>query len=110
MTAIAALIASSTLTLAAAAGPTKFGVDDLVRVANLTDLDLSPDGESVVYSAGEPEFKSDQPRYDVWRVRWDGSDRKPLTRTNGSRPSARTESASHSCPIAGARTRRRRSG
>ncbi|HEX9706431.1 MAG TPA: hypothetical protein VGA24_02235, partial [Steroidobacteraceae bacterium] len=83
MTVIAALIAGSTLTLAAAAAePTTFSVDDLVRVANLTDLDLSPDGEYVVYSVGEPDFESDQPRYDVWRARWDGSDRRPLTKTS----------------------------
>ncbi len=67
--------------LAAAAEPSKFSVDDLVRIANLTELDLSPDGEYVVYSVGEPEFKSDKPRYDIWRARWDGSERRALTRT-----------------------------
>jgi dipeptidyl aminopeptidase/acylaminoacyl peptidase len=81
MTAIAALIAGSTLALAAAAEPAKFTVDDLVRVANLTDLDLSPDSEYVVYSVGEPELESDKPRYNLWRVRWDGSDRGALTNT-----------------------------
>jgi hypothetical protein len=61
------------------AEPSKFSIDDLVRVASLTDLDLSPDGEYVVYSVGEPDFKSDKPRYDLWRARWDGSGKRPLT-------------------------------
>ena len=52
-----------------------------MRIANLTDLDLSPDGDFVVYSVSEPDFKSDQPRYDIWRARWDGGDRRALTRT-----------------------------
>ena len=64
-----------------AAEPSKFSVDDLVRISNLTELDLSPDGEYVVYSVGEPEFKSDKPRYDIWRARWDGSDSARITRT-----------------------------
>ena len=68
-------------TAVAASESSKFSVSDLVRVANLTELDLSPDGEYVVYSVGEPEFKSDKPRYDIWRARWDGSDKRPLTRT-----------------------------
>jgi dipeptidyl aminopeptidase/acylaminoacyl peptidase len=79
--AISALIVGSTLTLAAAAAPTTFSVDDLVRIANLSDLDLSPDGEVVVYSVGEPNHETDKPVYDLWRANWDGSDRRPLTRT-----------------------------
>lgn len=82
LTAIVGLVAGSTLTLAViAAEPAKFSVDDLVRVANLTDLDLSPDGEYVVYSVSGPNFKADAPRYDIWRARWDGSDKRALTRT-----------------------------
>ncbi len=80
--AFAAFVVTCTLTLAAsAAEPTRFSVDDLVRIANLTDLDLSPNGESVVYSVGEPNHESDEPVYDLWRANWDGSDRRPLTRT-----------------------------
>jgi len=79
--ALAGLLAGSALALTAAAGPTKFTVDDLVRIANVSDLDLSPDGEQVVYSVGEPNFEEDMAQYDLWRARWDGSDRRPLTRT-----------------------------
>ena len=52
-----------------------------MRIANVSDLDLSPDGEYVVYSVGEPNFEEDAAHYDLWRARWDGSDRRALTRT-----------------------------
>ena len=77
----ACVLLAFTSTIAAAAEPSRFSVDDLVRVANITELDLSPDGEYVVYSVGEPEFKADKPRFDIWRARWDGSERRALTRT-----------------------------
>jgi dipeptidyl aminopeptidase/acylaminoacyl peptidase len=79
---LAGLVAVSALAPGVeAAEPAKFSIDDLVRVASLEDLDLSPDGEYVVYSVGEPNFKADAPRTDLWRARWDGSARHPLTRT-----------------------------
>ena len=75
-------LASFALALsAAAAEPTRFTVDDLVRIANLSDLDLSPDGEWVIYSVGEPNFEEDTSTYDLWRARWDGSGKRALTRT-----------------------------
>jgi len=79
--ALASLIAGSALALSAAAAPSKFTTDDLVRIANLSELDLSPDGEYVVYSVGEPNFEEDAARYDLWRARFDGSERRALTRT-----------------------------
>lgn len=79
--ALTGLLAGAALALTATAEPAKFGIDDLVRIANVTDLDLSPDGEYVVYSVGEPNFEEDAARYDLWRVRWDGSGRRALTRT-----------------------------
>jgi dipeptidyl aminopeptidase/acylaminoacyl peptidase len=60
---------------------TPFTVDDLVRLAAIDDLDLSPDGETVVYSVGKANFETDDPRYDLWRARFDGSDRRRLTHT-----------------------------
>jgi dipeptidyl aminopeptidase/acylaminoacyl peptidase len=79
---LAALLLGAAGSLAAgAAERTKFTVDDLVRVANITELDLSPDGEYVVYSVGEANLEDDEARYDVWRARWDGARRRPLTRT-----------------------------
>jgi len=80
--ALAGFLAGTALTFAAvAAEPTRFGVDDLVRIANVTELDLSPDGEWVVYSVGEPNLEEDAAYYDLWRARWDGSGKHALTRT-----------------------------
>jgi len=81
--ALAGFLAGTALTLAvaAAAEPTRFGIDDLVRIANVTELDLSPDGEWVVYSVGEANLEEDATYYDLWRARWDGSGKHALTRT-----------------------------
>jgi dipeptidyl aminopeptidase/acylaminoacyl peptidase len=80
--ALAGCLAGAALTLAAvAAEPARFTVDDLVRIANVSDLDLSANGEYVVYSVGEPNFEADAARYDLWRARWDGSEKRALTRT-----------------------------
>jgi dipeptidyl aminopeptidase/acylaminoacyl peptidase len=80
--ALTGLLAAASLAMAAtAAEPTKFTVDDLVRIANVSELDLSPDGEHVVYSVSEPNFEEDEAQYDLWRARWDGSGKRTLTRT-----------------------------
>lgn len=81
MNALAGLIAGAGLAFAATAGPAKFTIDDLVRIANITDLTLSPGGEYVVYSVGEPNLEDDEARYDLWRAAWDGSSKRALTRT-----------------------------
>jgi dipeptidyl aminopeptidase/acylaminoacyl peptidase len=80
--ALAGLLAGPALALAAAAAePTKFTVDDLVRIANVSDFDLSPDGEHVVYTVGEPNHEKDMAQYDLWRANYDGSGKRALTRT-----------------------------
>ncbi|HKX99082.1 MAG TPA: S9 family peptidase [Steroidobacteraceae bacterium] len=80
--ALTGLIAGTVFALTAiAAEPTRFTVDDLARVSNVTELDLSPDGSYVVYSASEPNFEEDEAQYDLWRARWDGSEKRALTRT-----------------------------
>ncbi len=79
---LAGLVAGATLAFAAAAAePARFTVDDLVRLAAVSDLDLSPDGEWVVYSVGEANLEEDATHYDLWRARWDGSGKRALTRT-----------------------------
>jgi dipeptidyl aminopeptidase/acylaminoacyl peptidase len=80
--ALAAFLAGTALSLAAAAAePSRFTVDDVVRLAGISDLDLSPDGEWVVYSVGEANLEEDTTTYDIWRARWDGSGKRALTRT-----------------------------
>ena len=78
---LAGLAAGTVLAFSATAAPSRFSVDDLARIANISELELSPDGEFVVYTVGEPNFEEDATFSDLWRARWDGSDRRALTRT-----------------------------
>lgn len=77
----AGLLAGCLLGAAALAGDAPFTVDDLVRLAAVAEPDLSPDGEYLVYSVTEANPGLDEPVSDIWRVRWDGSDRRALTHT-----------------------------
>jgi dipeptidyl aminopeptidase/acylaminoacyl peptidase len=80
--ALAGFLAGTALAFAAAAAePARFTIDDLVRLASVTELDLSPNGDWVVYSVGEANLEQDATHYDLWRARWDGSAKHALTRT-----------------------------
>jgi dipeptidyl aminopeptidase/acylaminoacyl peptidase len=79
---ITGLTMGASLALSAlAADPAHFGVNDVARIALLDDLDLSADGEWVVYSVTEPNYEEDTTTDDIWRARWDGSEKRALTRT-----------------------------
>ena len=58
-----------------------FDVDQLARIAGVSELDLSPDGEYVVYSVSHPNLEADKAQYDLWRARWDDSGKRRLTST-----------------------------
>ena len=73
-----ALLASSAQAEAAAPA---FGVDELARLAGVSELDLTPDGEYVVYNVSHPDPEADKAQSELWRVRWDGSGKRQLTRT-----------------------------
>ena len=79
--ALAGFLVGALIAFAAAAAPARFSVDDLARIANLSELDLSPDGEWVVYGVSEANLEEDETTTDLWRARWDGSGRRALTRT-----------------------------
>ncbi len=81
--ALAGFVAGAVLAFAAAAAPARFSIDDLTRIANLSEIDLSPDGEWVVYSVSEANLEEDETTTDLWRARWDGSGKRALTRTPG---------------------------
>jgi dipeptidyl aminopeptidase/acylaminoacyl peptidase len=71
------------LPLAAQAADDLFGIDDLLRLADVAEPVFSPDGEYLAYSVTTNDLKRDEPTTDLWRVRWDGSDRRALTQTPG---------------------------
>jgi dipeptidyl aminopeptidase/acylaminoacyl peptidase len=77
---VAGLLAGLLLPLAALAAA-RFTVDDLVRLAAVSGPDFSPDGGHIVYSVEAANLEKDSPVSDLWRVRWDGTDRRALTNT-----------------------------
>ncbi|HSN71122.1 MAG TPA: prolyl oligopeptidase family serine peptidase, partial [Steroidobacteraceae bacterium] len=64
---------------AAAAGNQRFGIDDITRIADLTEPEFSPDGETILYTVTTANLETDQAQSDVWRVRWDGTGRTQIT-------------------------------
>jgi len=81
MSRAAGLLAGLLLCAGAFGADAGFTVDDLVRLAAVAEPDFSPDGEFVVYSVASANAEIDEPVSDLWRVRWDGSDRRALTNT-----------------------------
>ncbi len=71
------------------ADATRFSAADINRLADVSEPALSRDGVFVVYTVTRANLERDQPQSDLWRVRYDGSERTQLTRTpdsNESRP------------------------
>ncbi len=71
------------LALPAQAADGLFGIDDLLRLAEVGEPAFSPDGEYLAYSVTTNDLVRDEPMSDLWRARWDGSDRRALTQTPG---------------------------
>jgi dipeptidyl aminopeptidase/acylaminoacyl peptidase len=69
--------------LAAQAGTPEdgFGPADLDRLAQVGDPEFSPDGAYLVYSVTTANVEADRPQSELWRVRYDGSERIALTHT-----------------------------
>jgi dipeptidyl aminopeptidase/acylaminoacyl peptidase len=68
----------------AKATPTPFTVDDISRLADLTEPALSPDGSVLAYVVTTSDVEADAAQSDLWRVDYDGTGRKRLTDTSGS--------------------------
>ena len=68
-------------TALARAAETRFSVADMNRLADVSEPALSRDGTFVAYTVTTANLKTDQPQSDLWRVRYDGSERTQLTHT-----------------------------
>jgi dipeptidyl aminopeptidase/acylaminoacyl peptidase len=55
--------------------------DDLARVRDVGDPQLSPDGEWVAYTVTVPDTAKDQDDSDLWLAGWDGAQQIRLTRS-----------------------------
>lgn len=75
------LLATLLIAAPAWAEQTRFGVDDIPHLADLTEPALSPDGSAVVYTVGIANRVEDKTQSDLWRVRYDGRGRVRLTST-----------------------------
>src|SRR6202051_2522320 len=53
--------------------------DDLFRVQEVSDPQLSPDGAWVAYVVGTNDRDADEARSAIWMVSWDGRERLALT-------------------------------
>src|ERR1700730_4707478 len=53
--------------------------DDLFRVQEVSDPQLSPDGAWVAYVVGTNDREADEARSAIWMVSWDGRERLALT-------------------------------
>ncbi len=63
----------------AAADSHPFTAEDLVRMARLSDPQVSPDGESVAYVLRTTDMDANKGRTDLWLVALDGSEPRRLT-------------------------------
>ncbi|MFO1402157.1 MAG: S9 family peptidase [Steroidobacteraceae bacterium] len=63
------------------ASPDRFGPDDLDRLAAVGEPQFSPDGQYIVYTLTSVNVAADRQQSDIWRVRYDGSERMALTHT-----------------------------
>ena len=75
---LAALVAAP---LSAQQGPT---LEDLFRARALGDLDLSPDGSRVLYTARAADLEANETNTDVWLVPTGGGE--PVRMTRSTRP------------------------
>jgi dipeptidyl aminopeptidase/acylaminoacyl peptidase len=64
---------------AAAAESHPFNVDDLVTMDRISDPQVSPDGETVVFVRRTADLEADRGRTDLWLVGVDGADLRRLT-------------------------------
>jgi len=62
----------------------RFLPSDLARLAEVAEPKFAPDGETLVYTVGTANLTEDKSQSDLWRVRFDGSQRTQLTHTRDS--------------------------
>ena len=64
-----------------ASGPLRaMTVDDIMKIRNIADARLSPDGQRVVYVISAVDFKEGAYKTDLWLVSFKGGEPRQLTR------------------------------
>lgn len=80
MRAVLALMLILTATLAAAQRRPVI-VDDQFRLVDVGDPQMSPDGDWILYTVTTTDVAADRRNTDIWKVKWDGSQRSQVTFT-----------------------------
>src|SRR5689334_14508207 len=85
--ALAGLLALAAAASRAARRPV--AVDDLLRLRDVSDPDISPDGAWVAYTVAVPDAREDRSIRNLWMTSWDGSRTLRLTSDKASESSPR---------------------
>ena len=57
-------------------------IEDQFRFIDVGSPEISPDGEWILYTVTTTDVAADRRNTDIWKVKWDGSERTQLTFTN----------------------------
>jgi dipeptidyl aminopeptidase/acylaminoacyl peptidase len=79
---------TSTHTAPSPAAPHAMTLDDLFRLQDVGDPQVSPDGNWVAYTVSTIDTAADKRLTDIWMVRWDGSEDIRLTYSSENSASA----------------------
>ena len=74
-----ALGAQAPTAVSRSAPPRAFSLDDVLRVRDVRDPQISPDGGWVAYTVATPDTAEDKNKSAVWMASWDGSRNVRLT-------------------------------
>src|SRR5262252_2380574 len=69
-----------TVAMEANAQKRAFTIEDLYRIKSISDIHLSPDGKSVVYTLGTSDLPRGKRQSHLWMMNIDGSQARQLTR------------------------------
>ena len=79
--ATAALMLAVSLRAAVAVAQRPVDADDLAKVRDVSDPQLSPDGAWIAYTVSVPDTAKDHDDTDLWLASWDGAQQVRLTRS-----------------------------
>lgn len=83
------LLLAFSMPLAAQTGRRPLKLDDLFRMKNVSDPQVSPDGQWVAYVVGSTDVKADKSDSDIWMTSFDGKIDKQITFSSDSESTPR---------------------
>ncbi len=76
-----AIVVLSCLTLISAQAKRPIRLDDLFKIKNVGDPQISPDGEWIAYVVSSTDTKADRSGSDIWMISYDGKTDRQITFT-----------------------------